>query len=91
MPLLQDFSYCKATNTCCMGLIFRNLFLVNTSFYVHPNRTKRRIPNETDSDVAFSRSCDQGKITEKDWNIIMDVYLIFWAKFQNCPISTFLI
>jgi len=24
---VDDFSYCKATNTCCMDLIFRNLFL----------------------------------------------------------------
>jgi len=23
----------KATNTCCMDLIFRNLFFVNTNFY----------------------------------------------------------
>jgi len=31
---LDDFSYCDATNTCCMDLIFRNLFFVNTSLYV---------------------------------------------------------
>ena len=34
MLWLDAFSYCNATNTCFMYLIFRNLFLVNTSFYV---------------------------------------------------------
>jgi len=27
-------------------------------------------PNQTDSDVTCSRSCDQGKITKKDWKVI---------------------
>ena len=26
MLWLDDFSYCDATNTCCMDLIFRDLF-----------------------------------------------------------------
>jgi len=29
----------------------------------------RRTPNQTDSDMTCSRSCDQGKITKKDWRI----------------------
>ena len=29
----------------------------------------RRTPNQTDSDVTCSRSCDQGKITKQDWKI----------------------
>jgi len=28
----DDFSYCKATNTCCMDLIFRNLFFCQHQF-----------------------------------------------------------
>jgi len=30
----------------------------------------RRTPNQTDSDVSCSRSCDQGKITKQDWKIV---------------------
>jgi len=29
----------------------------------------KRTPNQTDSDVTCSRSCDQGKITKKDWKM----------------------
>jgi len=29
----------------------------------------QRAPNQTDSDVICSRSCDQGKITKKYWKI----------------------
>jgi len=29
-------------------------------------------PDQTDSDVTFSRSCYQGKITKKAWKIYMD-------------------
>jgi len=39
--------------------------------------------------VTLSRSCDQGKRIKKDWKIIMQVYLIFCAKFQNCHISIY--
>ena len=45
----------------------------------------------TDRDVTFSRWCDLGKITKKAQKFNMDVSLLFWAKFQNCPISTCLI
>jgi len=31
----------------------------------------RRAHNQTDNDVPFSRSCDQGKITKEDLKIIM--------------------
>jgi len=51
----------------------------------------RHTPNQTDSDVTCSRACDQGKITKKAWKIYMDVQLIFRDKFQNCPISTWLL
>jgi len=27
----------------------------------------QRTPNQADSDVTCSRSCDQGKATKKDW------------------------
>ena len=30
----------------------------------------RRTPNQIDSDVTCCRSCDQGKITNKDWKVI---------------------
>jgi len=30
MLQLDAFSYCKVANTCCMDLIFRNLFFVDT-------------------------------------------------------------
>ena len=37
MLQLDDISYCKATNTRCMDLIFRNLFFVNTTVaYILP-------------------------------------------------------
>jgi len=32
----------------------------------------RRTANQAD-DVSFSRSCDQGKITKKDWKIIVNI------------------
>jgi len=39
------------------------------SFFI--TRDFRRTPNQTDSDVTFSRSCDQGKITKKNLMVIM--------------------
>jgi len=33
----------------------------------------QRTPNQTDSDVTLSRSCDQAKITKKGRKIIPDV------------------
>jgi len=33
----------------------------------------RRTSNQIDSDVTFSKSRDQGKITKTEWKIIMDV------------------
>jgi len=33
----------------------------------------QRTPNQTGGDVTFSRSCDAGKGTKKDWKIITDV------------------
>ena len=74
----DDFSYGKATNICCMHLIFRNLFFLSTLVFTYANASNshilqyqgpigvRRTPNQTDSDVAFSRSCNQGKITKKN-------------------------
>ena len=72
-----------------MDLIFQNLFFANTTFYVVNCQEfshfsipgtytlgVRRTPNQTDSDVTFSRLYDQGKITEKAWKIIMDAQLI---------------
>ena len=35
MLCLDDFSYCKATNTCYMDLIFRNLFFVKFLWFSH--------------------------------------------------------
>jgi len=80
------FSYCKAANTCRTGLIFRNLFFcqhwfiriqmpVIFIFFNTRNYTlgERHTPNQTDSGVTFSRSCDQGKITKKTRNIYIDV------------------
>jgi len=43
----------------------------------------RHTSSQTDHDVTFSRSCDQGKIAKKARKIFMDVSFIFWAKFQN--------
>jgi len=34
MLRLDDSSYCDATNTCCMDLIFRDLLFFHTTFYV---------------------------------------------------------
>jgi len=65
-----------------MDLTFQNLFFVRTSFYVFncqlfshssiPGTCTlgvRRTPKQIDSDVTFSRSYDQVKITKKDWKI----------------------
>jgi len=34
MLQLNYFSYCRATNTCCMDLIFKTCFFVNACFYI---------------------------------------------------------
>ena len=81
MLYLDAFSYCKATNTCCIDLIFRNLFFCQQTFLriqmqviltLFNTRTYtlgvRRTPNQTDSEVTF---CDQRKIANNDWKIIM--------------------
>jgi len=43
----------------------------------------RRTPNQSESDVAFSRSCDQEKSTKKDWKIIADVNWCSEPNFQT--------
>jgi len=57
-----------------MDLMFRNLFFCSTPAVTHSNANPRILqyqgfipqvcssPNQTDSDVTFSSSCDQGKI-----------------------------
>ena len=78
MLQLDDFFYCKSTNTCCMDLVFRNLFccqrwflrietpviltFFNTGTYA---LSVRCTPNQNDSNVTFSRSCDQEKIIKR--------------------------
>jgi len=73
----DDFSHCKATDSCCMDLVFRNfVFFVNTAFYVFKFQQfthlsipgtytlgVRRTRNQTDRSVLFSRLCNQVKIT----------------------------
>jgi len=85
-----------------MNFIFRRLFLfVNNRFYVFTchwfshssvpgtsTSSVRRTPKHTDSHVTFPDRTMKGKPEKKDWKVIMDVYLIFWIKFQNCFIST---
>ena len=43
----------------------------------------RRTPNQTDSDVTFSRSCYHGKITKEDWKITTDVNFLNWFSELN--------
>jgi len=40
---IDDFFYCRPANTCCMDLIFRNLFFANISFYVFKYRIPRLV------------------------------------------------
>jgi len=42
-------------------------------------------PNQTDSDVTCSRSCDQGKITKKDWKVIRVEKNPFFKNKTNPP------
>jgi len=83
MLKLDYFSYSKATNTCCMDLIFWNLYCFQLWFLPFSNDSNsqllqyqgstlgvRRISNQTDNDVTCPKSCDQGKIIKKDWKII---------------------
>ena len=65
--------------TCCMDLIFRNLFFLPTLDFTYSNASKfqhssipgtyalgaMRTPNQTDGDVTFYRWCDHEKITKK--------------------------
>ena len=75
MLQLDYFFCCKATNICCMDLIFWNLFFcqhylsrVQMLIISHSSIPRtytlgvRRTPNENDSDVTFFKSCDRGKI-----------------------------
>ena len=65
-----------AANTYCMDSIFRNLFLPVLVF-TYSNASNFHMPvtytlgvrcthSQTDSDVTFSRSCDQETISKKD-------------------------
>jgi len=61
------------------GLNFSKLVFLSTLVFTYSNASNyhilqyqgpvtlgvRRAPNQTDSNVTFSRSCDQGKITKK--------------------------
>jgi len=53
------------------GKNYMSIWPVSLSISAGAGKFGRRTPNQTDSDVTFSRSCDQGKITEKDWKISM--------------------
>jgi len=78
--------FCNTTSNVLKFQWFSHFLIPGTY-----TQSVRRTPNHTDRYVTFSRSCDQGKITKKEFNGIIDVQLIFWVKFQNCPISTCLI
>jgi len=40
----DDFSYCKATNTCCMDSIFQNLCSLSTPVFTYSNASNSHIP-----------------------------------------------
>jgi len=40
----DDFSYYKATNTCCMDLILRNLFSLSTLVFTYSNASNSHYP-----------------------------------------------
>jgi len=49
---------------CYQHLFLRTQMTVILSFFI--TRDFRRTPNQTDSDVTLSRSCDQGKIAKEN-------------------------
>jgi len=78
MLQLDDFFYLKSTNTRCMDLFFKTTFVVNTNFCIFTCQSfshssvqgtytlsVRNTRNETDSDMIYSRSFDQEKITNR--------------------------
>jgi len=72
MLQLDDFFYCKPTNTCCMDLIFRNLFFCQRYFLRILNASNTQLLQyqgpilyQIYSNVTCSRSCDQRKITKR--------------------------
>jgi len=61
------------------GFNLSKLVLLSTLIFTYSNASNsqllhyqglRRTPNQTDSDVTFSRSCDQGKITKENRKVI---------------------
>jgi len=58
--LQDDFSYFKATNICCMDLIFRNLFSLSTLVFTYLNASILTILNTWD----LYSSC----ATRTQWN-----------------------
>jgi len=49
----------------------------------NPRSSEKNNSGNTDRDVTSSRSCDQGKITEKACNIIMDILLTSRATIKT--------
>jgi len=66
--MLHGFNFSKLVFLCQHQFLRIRMPVILTFFSTSGNDTLgvRRTPNQTDSDVPFSRSCHQGKITKKD-------------------------
>jgi len=66
--MLNGFNFSTLVSLSTLILTYSNASNPQLLQYQGPTYTLgvRRTPNQADSDVTYSRSCDQGKITKKN-------------------------
>ena len=98
---MYDFSYIRLPTHVALMLFFEGCFYLSTIDFTYSHATNSHILQHQ---RLLLQACGAHPSTlivtwlfqivrwrenqTNNWKVIMDVYLIFWIKFQNCFIST---